>query len=344
MPFSSSIEIEDVNTKPSIEKIRMDVTRYVYASSLVASVKDNEVNYYHSDKIHSNRIISDSEGRVISKYKSLPFGQEISNFGVRYSFATGKELDKSGLHYFGARYYDADLGRFTSVDPVKENHAYNYVRNNPLNFVDPTGMDVVYDLWSWTAPIDGSYVEYYAIYLGILDDAGDIEAEVLYGYAPASPNPAEYGQDESYLLGYDDNINYRVRVSGFDIENREGPKSEWSTDRFGEYGGIVGIDDEPGINNEQISENLFPTISKIHPNPAEYTQRILINNGERNGGTFSWRVFDVKGRAVRDFEFDMVVGENEFEVDYSGLSAGTYLGALFWNDEIIDSTKFMVVD
>ncbi len=92
MPFSSSIEIEDVNTKPSIEKIRMDVTRYVYASSLVASVKDNEVNYYHSDKIHSNRIISDSEGRVISKYKSLPFGQEISNFGVRYSFATGKEL------------------------------------------------------------------------------------------------------------------------------------------------------------------------------------------------------------------------------------------------------------
>ena len=106
----------------------------------------------------------------------------------------------------------------------------------------------------------------------------------------------------------------------------------------------MGIDDEPGINNEQISENLFPTISKIHPNPAEYTQRILINNGERNGGTFSWRVFDVKGRAVRDFEFDMVVGENEFEVDYSGLSAGTYLGALFWNDEIIDSTKFMVVD
>ncbi|MBT4334519.1 RHS repeat-associated core domain-containing protein, partial [archaeon] len=56
------------------------------------------------------------------------------------SFATGKELDESNLYYFGARYYDSESGRFTSVDPVKENHAYSYVNNNPLNLIDPTGM------------------------------------------------------------------------------------------------------------------------------------------------------------------------------------------------------------
>jgi RHS repeat-associated protein len=51
--------------------------------------------------------------------------------------------------YFGARYYRADLGRFTTVDPVytwQENltdpqrwNRYAYVRNNPLRYTDPDG-------------------------------------------------------------------------------------------------------------------------------------------------------------------------------------------------------------
>jgi RHS repeat-associated protein len=51
--------------------------------------------------------------------------------------------------YFGARYYRADIGRFTTIDPVytwKENledpqrwNRYTYVRNNPLRYVDPDG-------------------------------------------------------------------------------------------------------------------------------------------------------------------------------------------------------------
>jgi RHS repeat-associated protein len=51
--------------------------------------------------------------------------------------------------YFGARYYRADVGRFTTVDPVQtisENltdpqrwNRYSYVRNNPLRYTDPDG-------------------------------------------------------------------------------------------------------------------------------------------------------------------------------------------------------------
>ncbi len=54
--------------------------------------------------------------------------------------------------YFGARYYRANLGRFTTVDPVttiEENlvdpqrwNRYAYARNNPLKYVDPDGRDV----------------------------------------------------------------------------------------------------------------------------------------------------------------------------------------------------------
>ena len=54
----------------------------------------------------------------VGEFKSLPFGEEILNTADNKFTLTGKELD-SELYYFGARYYDVNTGRFTSVDPVK---------------------------------------------------------------------------------------------------------------------------------------------------------------------------------------------------------------------------------
>ncbi len=67
---------------------------------------------------------------------------------------TGKERDsESGLDYFGARYYGAVMGRFTSPDPVTGTalHIINpqrwnmdaYALNNPLFDTDPVGRDAV---------------------------------------------------------------------------------------------------------------------------------------------------------------------------------------------------------
>ena len=138
----SKVDIPRVDNFISPKENSEGVTRYVYGFDLVASVKSGEINYYHSDRIGSNRLVSDSSGDIEKEFKSLPFGQEIKNEGVRYAFATGKELDESDLHYFGARYYDSNLGKFISVDPVQNNHAYSYVANNPLMFVDPDGREI----------------------------------------------------------------------------------------------------------------------------------------------------------------------------------------------------------
>ena len=64
---------------------------------------------------------------------------------ARYKF-TGKEKDtETGLDYFGARYYDGRIARWLSVDPLAGEYpsfsSYNYVANNPMIFVDPTGAD-----------------------------------------------------------------------------------------------------------------------------------------------------------------------------------------------------------
>jgi len=57
---------------------------------------------------------------------------------------TARESDaETGLYYYRARYYDPGAGRFLSEDPLRFrvgiNH-YRYVRNNPVNLTDPTGL------------------------------------------------------------------------------------------------------------------------------------------------------------------------------------------------------------
>ncbi len=59
---------------------------------------------------------------------------------------TGQRMEGIGLYDYGARWYDASLGRFTSADTIVPNMGdpqawdrYAYVDNNPVKFIDPTG-------------------------------------------------------------------------------------------------------------------------------------------------------------------------------------------------------------
>jgi len=68
-----------------------------------------------------------------------------SEFDSRYKF-TAKELDnETSYTYFGARYYDADLSSWLSVDPLSDKYPslspYCYSADNPVVLVDPNGME-----------------------------------------------------------------------------------------------------------------------------------------------------------------------------------------------------------
>lgn len=112
--------------------------------------------WYHSDHLGSSSYLTDNFGRPTHYYDQLPFGESMVEhnqsqyYGNQYKF-NGKELDvATGMYYYGARYYDPRLSIFISVDPLVEQtfEPYSYVGNNPINFIDPTGMSKDGDYYS----------------------------------------------------------------------------------------------------------------------------------------------------------------------------------------------------
>src|SRR5690554_2956646 len=104
--------------------------------------------WYHSDHLGSSTYLTDNFGRPSHYYETLPFGEMIvehnqsSFYDNKFKF-NGKELDDAtGMYYYGARYYDPRISIFVSVDPLAESTMtpYQYVYNNPINMIDPTGM------------------------------------------------------------------------------------------------------------------------------------------------------------------------------------------------------------
>ncbi len=134
-----------------IEEHRGDeLIRYVFRRGKhLSKITPDGTYYYGTDRLGSTTVMFDGEGSVVWRGDVSPFGELVSSEGSieeRVKF-TGKDYDEAaGLYYFNARWYDAELGRFTTEDPARDGlNWYVYVRNNPLRFVDPTGLDAVAD-------------------------------------------------------------------------------------------------------------------------------------------------------------------------------------------------------
>lgn len=112
----------------------------------MAIERKGEKYYYHADGLGSITALSDSKQKTMESYSYSSFGeikQQGSKVKNTYTF-TGREWDEEiDLYYYRARYYDADVGRFISKDPIGfigGTNLYVYVQNNPIRFIDPFGL------------------------------------------------------------------------------------------------------------------------------------------------------------------------------------------------------------
>ncbi len=97
-----------------------------------------------TDSLGSTLALTDSTGATQAQYIYEPFGNTsaMGSSANPYQY-TGRENDGTGLYFYRARYYNPVFQRFVSEDPIGFRggmNLYAYVGNNPLAFMDPSGM------------------------------------------------------------------------------------------------------------------------------------------------------------------------------------------------------------
>lgn len=117
--------------------------------NLVCVRKSATTEFHHFDGAHSSREITDLTGAQIGERVYDTFGNIVYSggsssascaYGDELGYYYDNEMDKS---YVRTRFYDSVRGRWLSLDPLgyaDGPNRYVYVRNNPGNLVDPSGL------------------------------------------------------------------------------------------------------------------------------------------------------------------------------------------------------------
>jgi len=140
--YDSANILEEVDTSGNV------LARYTQGPGVdepLAMLRSGTTSYYHLDGLGSATSLSNSAGAVAQSYTFDSFGNTTASTGsltnpFRY---TGREFDtETGLYFYRARYFDPATGRFLSEDPIGFRgglNLYQYVKNQPTRYVDPTG-------------------------------------------------------------------------------------------------------------------------------------------------------------------------------------------------------------
>ncbi|MDY6463047.1 MAG: DUF6443 domain-containing protein [Bacteroidales bacterium] len=144
---------ESLTTVSSLESVAAVGGRFVMDGSSLAQ------RYYITDYLGSTRVVLDNSGNVRERYDYFPYGEKnpvtVANTGNTDYLYTGKESQNAlfGINWYdsGARFQTTD-GIFTGIDPLAEKYyhlsPYAYCAGNPVNLIDPTGMDGYLVVWA----------------------------------------------------------------------------------------------------------------------------------------------------------------------------------------------------
>jgi RHS repeat-associated protein len=169
-PYNDKEESEEIDeTPPATLKTAEDKPVAARAPEAPSQFPYNSIYFYHPDHLGTTSYLTDANGQPYQMFMNMPFGESLieqhsltEDYETPFKF-NGKELDsETGLYYYGARYYDPRTSIWLSVDPLAEKYPnvnpYVYCVQNPVNLVDPDGMQVDDwvkngNQWTWRSDI-----------------------------------------------------------------------------------------------------------------------------------------------------------------------------------------------
>ncbi len=126
------------------------LAEYLYRGRVrLAKVVNGSIYYYHNDQLGTPEFLTNAAGTVVWEAIYKPFGDAEVKPGstqTNHFRFQGQYFDsETGLHYNHHRYYDPKTGRYLTPDPIGLAggiNPYIYVSNDPVNVVDPLGLQV----------------------------------------------------------------------------------------------------------------------------------------------------------------------------------------------------------
>jgi RHS repeat-associated protein len=137
------------------ENLNMDQQLPAIENLIKRDDTEHDLYFYHGDHLGSSSYNTDINGDATQHLEYLPFGEDFiheqnaTSYYTPYTFSAKERDMETQYSYFGARYYDAGLSIWLSVDPMSDKYpsisAYNYCMWNPVMLVDPDGRDIETD-------------------------------------------------------------------------------------------------------------------------------------------------------------------------------------------------------
>jgi RHS repeat-associated protein len=136
--------LEDVDSSGNV------IARYTQQPGIdqpLAQLRSGTTSYYQQDGVGSVTSLTNSAGTIANTYTYDSYGKLSASTGTltnRFQY-TGREFDsETGQYFYRARYFDQNVGRFLSEDPIRfrggGSNFYSYVGNSPTNLIDPFGL------------------------------------------------------------------------------------------------------------------------------------------------------------------------------------------------------------
>ena len=164
--FDDILIIDELNKWVYVEK-RVTVPAHITSLNvrIECAAWENRVGNVWFDNVSIRRVNEPVDVEIVEEKHYYPFGlvhwgynSQVQGTYHPYGFNGKEEQTELDLNWldFGARNYDATLGRWMNLDPLAEDYyewsPYNFVYNSPLKFIDPTGMGP-----EWIDNGDGTY-------------------------------------------------------------------------------------------------------------------------------------------------------------------------------------------